>query len=92
MSEDARDPIAEQAAPQVEPQVAAAQGAPGVSKEDMEITNMVKDQIAGVLRGADCILVPVTTIVNGRIFQAIEVMRRPKESKIQPVKGGIIKP
>jgi hypothetical protein len=77
----------------VVPQVVAASQAPGVSKEDLEVISMVKEQVAGILKASKCILVPITTIVNGRIFQAIEVMRQPEKSALSTVPAGkIIKP
>lgn len=91
MSEDARDPIVEQPAVE-EPQATAAAAGNSVTKEDLEIVNHVKAQFSEILKASGCILVPVTTIVNGRIFQAVEIMRRPKQSVIHPVKGGIVTP
>jgi hypothetical protein len=75
---------------EVAPQAVAASQAPGISKEDLEVISMVKEQVAGILKASKCILVPITTIVNGRIFQAIEIMRQPEKSALTAVQGGKI--
>lgn len=76
------------------PQTVAAENAPGVTKEDLEVVKLVKQQLAAVLEASRCTLVPITTIVNGKVYQAVEVVRRPEKQVLSQVPGGgrIIRP